>query len=619
MTGGAALAEVADKVKDENEPEPPQQDSKEKSGRGMFDKIANKLKTHQDDEEKPVDEREIETKEAEEPSREPPQPAVAIGDTRENHDTGTAPTGLISVDAGVIAIGGIEDERAPEEPVARDVVADEQIHPDEDAKDELEQDGDAKDQVEQDEDDGEVGRVGKTAAAAAGIAALGAVVAAGAIGAEHHSRHEDEEKPEVSSLPVTDEDEPEHERAPLVTVTSAEHTGHYNFAGPSSDGVGGRPNLERHISTIQDSSDEADDEDDDLDDDDDEPAFIGRPMPTEHLEESAYTDEPAPDQPAPPSFPTETVEKDTVDREPPAAVETTLEAPADVEPSRETPATVETSREAPTAAEPTGEVEPLTTRGALPASLLSALPKDDQGNIVIANKDASPDDLHLVVAPKPYQPSESEPAAPAPAVKTGPGDDNKNQTTQAENDKDQKGVRGFFNKLRGKNKNENRLQKTQPGSSASEKSIPAAPRTTSNETEDSLATPVTTTSAGKEDEQHVGVDGQIGDSKHVSGLGGDPRPASPSSFKRHDEDLDDLDDVSSSGVEEEDIERGRGGRIAKKLSLGKDSEKQTSNENEEQFEEARDHFDETLAPPPAFAGQAKSESPVRETRFQEQL
>ena len=68
----------------------------------------------------------------------------------------------------------------------------------------------------------------------------------------------------------------------------------------------------------------------------------------------------------------------------------------------------------------------------------------------------------------------------------------------------------------------------------------------------------------------------------------------------------------------------------KRLGLKKDKGKETaasekmpqsatSNGEEDQFEEARDQFDESLAPPPAFGGQMKSGSPVRETRFQEQL
>lgn len=111
------------------------------------------------------------------------------------------------------------------------------------------------------------------------------------------------------------------------------------------------------------------------------------------------------------------------------------------------------------------------------------------------------------------------------------------------------------------------------------------------------------------------------------------RDDSPSSFKRGENELKDLDDVSSSGAEEEDVSRGRGGRIAHKLGFGnsrttrddkgkapaKDEDRKNSGTEDEQFEEARDHFDETLAPPPAFAGQQKSESPVRGTKFQEEF
>jgi hypothetical protein len=41
--------------------------------------------------------------------------------------------------------------------------------------------------------------------------------------------------------------------------------------------------------------------------------------------------------------------------------------------------------------------------------------------------------------------------------------------------------------------------------------------------------------------------------------------------------------------------------------------------DEDEFEEARDHFDETLAPPPTFGGQPKAQSPARETKFQEEF
>lgn len=88
---------------------------------------------------------------------------------------------------------------------------------------------------------------------------------------------------------------------------------------------------------------------------------------------------------------------------------------------------------------------------------------------------------------------------------------------------------------------------------------------------------------------------------------------SSSSFRRHETDLHSISSLSSSDAEES---RGRTGRRAK----GKRSaEVVTSDNDEDEFEEARDHFDESLAPPPTFGGQAKTSSPVRETKFSEVL
>jgi hypothetical protein len=81
---------------------------------------------------------------------------------------------------------------------------------------------------------------------------------------------------------------------------------------------------------------------------------------------------------------------------------------------------------------------------------------------------------------------------------------------------------------------------------------------------------------------------------------------SDSSFRRHDTDLHSISSVSS----DEDVHARRRGR-----SISSDS----SSSEEEEFEEARDNFDESLAPPPTFGGQLKSQSPARETRFQEEL
>jgi hypothetical protein len=281
---------------------------------------------------------------------------------------------------------------------------------------------------------------------------------------------------------------------------------------------------------------------------------------------------------------------------------------------------------------------------------------------VIVKDDAEPDSPHLLVTD----------AAPAPAIKTGPREAERRDEPQ-QSDKERKGIRGFFSKLKGKSKADNKLHKEPPKESTQRQNTTAPAKAESNQ--DDIITPVTTTSAGLQAEghapqqhigtdgpigdvnkvgsyvdkttreqpltsAHIGTDGPIGDSKHISGVGGDPRSASPSSFKRYDDELRDLDDVSSSGVDEDDYARGRGGRLAKRLGISRRKGKDKTTDGEEgkggnlereatketstsgdgdQFEEARDHFDESLAPPPAFAGQAKSESPVRGTRFQEQL
>lgn len=129
----------------------------------------------------------------------------------------------------------------------------------------------------------------------------------------------------------------------------------------------------------------------------------------------------------------------------------------------------------------------------------------------------------------------------------------------------------------------------------------------------------------------------------------DPRAASPSSFTRRrssDDDVVaasrksslDLSDVSSlsSGLDEDDLQNGRTGREAraeKTKTIGvSDTDGlattatttagkgvRSDDDDSDQFEEARDHFDEGLAPRPSFGGQAKSASPARETRFKEEV
>jgi hypothetical protein len=124
----------------------------------------------------------------------------------------------------------------------------------------------------------------------------------------------------------------------------------------------------------------------------------------------------------------------------------------------------------------------------------------------------------------------------------------------------------------------------------------------------------------------------------------DARPASASSFDRYrasaedsptrgrkkSADLSSLSSSASSGLDEDDFVGGRTGRMAraeKGTGLGAPMTTTTKtrkgvrsdDDDSDQFEEARDHFDEGLAPKPNFAGQAKSASPARETKFHEEV
>lgn len=274
----------------------------------------------------------------------------------------------------------------------------------------------------------------------------------------------------------------------------------------------------------------------------------------------------------------------------------------------------------------------------------------------------------------------AEPAAAAPIVAGGPSVAEANarhpaapkDTGKAGDDKDEKekrGFRGLISRLKGRDKDNKSDGKLHKNRSSSEQAAPSeksfqggakfnSPQQESNEPagDESVITPVTTTSAAKKAEAgagtttgtvdpgdnkplplHIGTDGVIGDPRgRVASAENDTAgsAASISSFKRHDAPLRDPDEVSSSGAEEDDVQRGRAGRFARKLGLGgrrRDHDHdheggeqgnkaaEPERESEEQFEEARDTFDESLAPPAAFAGQLKSQSPVRETKFTENL
>lgn len=253
-------------------------------------------------------------------------------------------------------------------------------------------------------------------------------------------------------------------------------------------------------------------------------------------------------------------------------------------------------------------------------------------------------------------------SSPSKVTKTEPTKHDHN-----DDNNEKKGFRGLFSRIRNKSKSEK-----QPGSfmtttssndsnsvpnptKASQKPVPVNTATDAAKSENAATSPtaippVDTGSKFEVPTTRTGTDGAIGDSTRIAGIAGNSEPGSPSSFNRHETNLADPDDVSSSGVDEDDVERGRNGRVVKKMGFGnsrttrksekaqgkekainsttmtkgsadmeRGSSKNQDSEENDQFEEARDHFDESLAPPPAFGGQKKSESPVRETKFKEDV
>ncbi|KAK4561213.1 Eisosome assembly protein [Recurvomyces mirabilis] len=242
-----------------------------------------------------------------------------------------------------------------------------------------------------------------------------------------------------------------------------------------------------------------------------------------------------------------------------------------------------------------------------------------------------------------------------------------NEATQ----KEQRGVRGFFSKFKKDRKEPGRISTMSGSGTGGREAKPSIDtfgsgsssgevRPTKPELVDAIQryshedqgrNELAVGTSGMQNAGHIGTDGKIpgfdGKARAVEPALAEPvSPVSASSFRRHDNESRDLDDVSSSGLEEEDLDRGRGGRGSKtgsgggllgKLGLGKNKEKESiapiagastaeaartnsaGETDDDQFEEARDHFDETLAPPPAFGGQMKSSSPVRSTRFHEEV
>ncbi|KAK5164088.1 Eisosome assembly protein [Saxophila tyrrhenica] len=597
----------------ELEPTKTNETTKEKSGRGMFDRIANRLKKHGGDEKKTTTE-----------SSAIPQPGErATVEESEKHDddTNMPVAGIAALSGGAVAAAVVGSEAVPEKDnvSTKDIVTGkndgtlaggsyepertsgehdvsstapvlpeisplptvdmahepehshspppagvEQEHPEvpvrwiDHASDLSGESSLASSEAGEAVEDREVPAI-TTSGPTPGhedseIAALGGIIAAGSLGAERSKSHDN----------GADVEDDLAQRPALHPVTSAEHTGDYTFAGPA--GTSGRPDLERHISRIPDSSSSSE-ADDEMVSSDDESAFVG----------TATSAQPVQAQ-------TETPEKDR------AVVVDPTPAPA----------------------------------------------KDEPAAPVAGEKAATP-------AVEPTKETTDTKAAPSPAVATGPSTTTERKEAEPAEDKEKKGVRGFFSKFRSNKSSKpettpssssgGRLHKSQPSTSTSKhpstsfsnsRPPPAGEATTTTSAAEpkpsDTTTPAPTTSAGTAVETPDLPSGP-GDAAV------EERAASPSSFRRHANSSRDLDDVSSSGAEEEDFSRGRGGErvtalgrgMATTAGAGTGAPVEQTTSNEEQFEEARDHFDESLAPPPAFAAQGKSEGSPARSRFSEDL
>lgn len=600
----AALAGTAKKTTDDNEAEEePQQDGREKrKSRGVFGRFTDKFK--KDD--KPATEEEKTSKEEERGRSE----SVAVATASQEKDSLYEVSEKNAEGAREVDTQGDMDSMADQ----RTSTADRQTS-----------------------DEKETSHAGIAAAAAAGTAGAGGLAWA----TMRRSSDQTGEKADVSSLSSAGS---ERDLQQVETAHSAQPL--------QSPTVDQRPDLERHISAIPDSSGESESEELSDSDDDEDAGRGGKEGQEYFATASRAQDISAVEEPVSPlNEPAPKVEEDKGEK---------LVVPA------LTPAPKETTEDS------------------------TVAPAESEKKAELSTTDA---------------------AAAAPVIATGPStseskdkEPEKHAVREERKEKEEKrGLRGFISRLKGKDKegkssDGGKLHKTRSSTeqSQSEKGFRGGAKFTSpqqrNEGEGETITPVTTTSAGHRESvekqtdgstgtgtldpadpkplpQHIGTDGPIGDpegrvsttSASVAGAenarASTGSPTSASSFKRHDADLRDPDDVSSSGAEEDDLQRGRGGggRFARKLGFGRHRERddgdaevkeggkdaeaegpavtttspsasrkgevdvEDERPSEEQFEEARDTFDESLAPPAAFAGQPKSQSPVRETRFTERF
>lgn len=624
VAGGAAATAatvVATTYQEKDTTKDVREDPKRKSSsRGVFGRLTDRFKRRVDE-----DKRAAEVAESKE---EPDQPSE-----------GAPVLAMPAMGASLAAAGGIEEEHAREEEAAPET-----------------------EHVRKEEQDDDIDR-SRAAEALIGVGAVGGAGMAAGVAAATSGQDEEVAKDDVSSLSTTDEEDNQDDLEQYTTT--AEHSGHYTFATPSPVEGRKRLDLERHISAIQDSS-ESDSDDDDLldtDDEDDPEADRGRvrqvaevvtvPATEERKAEaeSSTGDYGAYERAGQGGVATEgelenkfaTYEFNDPNRERTLEMEQRIQQIEqekaemlgdDAEQPQEKEGILQkvlskikgddeekqTSKEESTAA---AEEE----RAPSPVS-----PIRPEEEIVLVNSASSPDAPQLVVGSTPEAEVGSAPAEESPVTARSTSQEDSSPSQQQ---KERKGIKGLFNKLTSKPENKLSKRGQERPSNASEDveseggSFVGGAKLTGGDEKDGVVSPITTTTVGVA-EQDGKADGTVGDKQHLTGVGSSARDESPSSFKRHQDSLADPDDVSSSGAEEEEVKRGRAGRLARKLGLarGKEKESQVSSGapeettgGEEQFEEARDQFDESLAPPPAFAGQAKtgSQSPARETRFQEQF
>ncbi|KAI7563734.1 hypothetical protein KC343_g7223 [Hortaea werneckii] len=308
-----------------------------------------------------------------------------------------------------------------------------------------------------------------------------------------------------------------------------------------------------------------------------------------------------------------------------------------------------------------------------------------------ASEDKEKDDK--AVAPKPEDDKETAGAPPKETKehKEAMEASKKVINENAGNEKEKKGLRGFFKKLRNKeSKSENEIRpkssegpkkstpEVKPSAAEAKPASTEAPKESSSEAKPTAEEPARKTSdvkpdssepAEKEPAQNGSVASEVaGTSAAGAGVGaaaadqgkgstdtelpastqpsGSEPKVSPlnsddnrseSSFRRHEGDLRDVDDVSSSGAEEDDLTRGRGGSGsgARVLGTGERSEaagkksgegnapklsldRADGEDDEDQFYESTDHFDSSTLAPPTFTA-SKSESPSRATKFKEDV